>query len=107
MKHIALNLKGLICQTIAMASPQVTNGINPYQPVLQFFMARRFCKSIQAIMKSNAIDGIRNHRIFLKNTIKSRIAKYSKPNNPRTISCPFSNVSKNGTIVMSALAISG
>ena len=58
IKQIVLNLNGLVCQTIATASPQVIKGVIPYQLVLQFFIASRFCKSSQVVVKSGKMDNI-------------------------------------------------
>ena len=39
-----------------MARVQVANGRMPRQPVLQFFIANRFCRSSQAMVKSAIIE---------------------------------------------------
>ena len=127
---MALKLKGLIFQTIAIASPQVISGIIPCQLVSQCFIASRFCKSSQATAKSVAVAHANRNAVvmnfmrdcfgicrmprndefvnlLLMNVISNSNAKYSYPKSPRIMSCPFSKVSRKGTMVIRALAISG
>ena len=80
-------------------------------PSSKFFSCKRFNKSTKAKETSNVTNSPNatyfrisfaeelNVTDFNATNIKS-MAKYPKPNKPRTISCPFSKVSKNGTIVI-------